>query len=172
VTEKPCIDCGEVKPLSEFYRHPRMSDGHLNSCKDCRRTYQRSRPYDKERERRRNQTEARKKYHAANLKRWRRENPLKAAAQRDRIRSLRLRCDGNYTAAEFRAHCEKYGNVCLRCGRGEVPLTPDHVVPLSLGGSNWISNIQPLCRRCNSWKNARVMDYRPEVVTLNTPVLS
>ena len=32
---KACICCGDEKPLSEFYRCPRMADGHVNKCKGC-----------------------------------------------------------------------------------------------------------------------------------------
>lgn len=51
-----------------------MADGHLNSCKACKKAYQRGHPYPREYERHRNQTEKRKEYHAANLKRWRRRS--------------------------------------------------------------------------------------------------
>jgi hypothetical protein len=51
-------------------------------------------------------------------------------------------CEGHYTAAEFKALCEEYGNMGLRCGDKDASLTPDEVVLLSL------------CRRCNSPKTS------------------
>lgn len=32
---KCCKTCGETKPLSEYYDHPKARDGHLNECKAC-----------------------------------------------------------------------------------------------------------------------------------------
>lgn len=48
----------------------------------------------------------------------------------------------------------------LKCGIFLSALTPDHVVPLSRGGTNYIDNIQPLCGPCNSQKHAKTIDFR------------
>jgi 5-methylcytosine-specific restriction endonuclease McrA len=62
---------------------------------------------------------------------------------------------GSHTAAEIKVlYAEQSG----RCAYCDVPLTKsyaaDHIVPLSRGGSNWISNIALACKSCNSRKHA------------------
>jgi 5-methylcytosine-specific restriction endonuclease McrA len=43
---------------------------------------------------------------------------------------------------------------CVVCGTME-DLTFDHIVPLAKGGTNELSNLQVLCRACNSKKGAK-----------------
>lgn len=65
----------------------------------------------------------------------------------------------SYTEDQWQALCAFYNQTCLRCGK-QKKLTVDHIVPLSLGGTNSIDNIQPLCKSCNTSKGVKVIDYR------------
>ena len=44
-----------------------------------------------------------------------------------------------------------YGKPCVKCGKPAD--TIDHIVPVSRGGTNDTSNLQPLCRSCNQHKH-------------------
>lgn len=47
------------------------------------------------------------------------------------------------------------GGKCVQCGSQEK-LEFDHVIPISLGGSNTTRNIQLLCESCNRKKSAKI----------------
>jgi 5-methylcytosine-specific restriction endonuclease McrA len=94
------------------------------------------------------------------VKQWRKAHPDKHN-QHNRNRRALKRVDGeNITTEQWHALCDKYGNRCLCCGKKNVKLTQDHVIPLDLGGRHAIENLQPLCVSCNSSKGTRIMDYR------------
>lgn len=42
---------------------------------------------------------------------------------------------------------------CVICARFTVSLTKDHIVAIFRGGHDGISNLQPVCRSCNSSKD-------------------
>lgn len=107
VESKQCRQCGETKPLDEFYRHPAMGDGHLNHCKVCKRAYQAERhaeimadPVLAEREMERHRKKALRQYHerkkhdplywkrhTRTATEWRRSNQRKAGAHSAAIRA-------------------------------------------------------------------------------------
>jgi 5-methylcytosine-specific restriction endonuclease McrA len=113
--------------------------------------------------------ECSRKYRARNLdkrleaeREWRRNNPDKCKAKKHARRTRKTNAGGSYTGSEWRDLCNQYGNKCLKCGRDDVKLTADHVIPVVMGGTSDISNIQPLCQSCNSSKGTKTKDYRTQ----------
>jgi len=112
----------------------------------------------------------RKLWEEKNYERLREQARINSKRYRDRLtfyrhkrRAIIRGLQEHYTVQEWKDLKIKYGNKCLACGKKEpeILLTPDHIIPISKGGSNTIDNIQPLCRTCNFKKNnKRSTDYR------------
>lgn len=80
-------------------------------------------------------------------------------------RSAKMGAKGSFTYEEWVLLRQHFGNVCGRCKVALERPVIDHVIPLSRGGTNYIENIQTLCKNCNTGKGARSADYRdPELV--------
>lgn len=102
----------------------------------------------------------------SNWQKWQHDNPEKHRSYAIRARYLRRSqvrsAEGSYTSLEWQRLIEKYNYSCLCCGKAEpeIKLTADHIVPIALGGANFIENIQPLCKSCNSRKGKKHIDFR------------
>lgn len=98
--------------------------------------------------------ERRKKYRKDWMKRNRNRWNFYGKSWRQRRRGA----NGKHTLKEWEILKAQYNWICPSCERQEpeIILTEDHIIPISLGGSNNIENIQPLCRSCNSKKGIKI----------------
>ena len=89
------------------------------------------------------------------VREWNAANP---EATRSRGRNYRARfkgADGSHTGDDIKDLFVKQRGHCIYCnaklGSG---YHVDHIIPLASGGSNWPSNLQLLCAKCNNRKRA------------------
>ena len=99
------------------------------------------------------------------------ENKLYLNRQR---RIMKSGIIGSHTLEQWEALKKKYNYICLCCKKTEpeITLSEDHIFPISKGGTDNISNIQPLCRSCNSRKQVNVINYLPEVVKTTMEIIN
>ena len=57
-----------------------------------------------------------------------------------------------YTVREYLL--EKYNRKCIYCGKENVPLEIEHIIPKSRGGTNRIDNLGIACHNCNQTKGS------------------
>jgi hypothetical protein len=85
---KNCLKCGKLLPLTEYYKHAKMADGHLNICKVCVKErvkndhYRKSKDpswVEKERER------SREKYHRLGYKSMQKEQEAKYPWKKEQV---------------------------------------------------------------------------------------
>lgn len=69
--------------------------------------------------------------------------------------------EGSHTKKEWEDLKNRFNNRCVCCGRGtdEITISKDHIISIANGGDNYITNIQPLCRSCNSKKHTKNTNY-------------
>lgn len=110
---------------------------------------------------------------------WRSKNPerVKKLSKSYRINNIdkirvkeaqkntkRRQATGSFTKEEWLSKKELFKYKCPCCGRKEgkeLILTIDHIIPIRLGGTHDISNIQPLCPTCNFRKKIKIIKYEP-----------
>ena len=99
---------------------------------------------------------ARHEAHAGRVPYISQTNRNKLSAYSHFRRSQKKKNGGRFTATQVSALYPAQRGRCVSC-RGKLGESyhRDHVVPLSLGGSNDISNIQLLCEFCNLSKGAK-----------------
>jgi len=161
---KQCTKCETEKSLSEFNKHVRRKSGFRARCKDCTREDTRI-YYLSNREdilaREKIKRQQRRDKIAIKRSAWKKDNPDKVRHY-SRIRSYKKRmADGTHTLREWNTLKRRFDFMCLSCEKREpeIKLTVDHIIPIIEGGSNYITNIQPLCGRCNSSKHQKTIDY-------------
>jgi len=193
---KPCPKCQTIKPYSDFPTERRKGkpDKPASYCRQCWNDYTRERASRPE-----NRAKAQAAYKAKCIrlgkgslskpwsdktpeqkarayqavKAWRAAHPDQSCSEARQ--SIQMRRSYAYKVA-WPLIVEHYGSKCLCCGFPR-PLAFDHVVPMSKGGANLLTNGQPLCVGCNAGKGQMgdgCKDYRPdqgawvrELITLN-----
>lgn len=98
---------------------------------------------------------------AAMSKKWGTDSDSDTSNSKLRSQRLKLaREKGTHTRKEWDEMKNFFGE-CVICGSKEN-IVKDHIIPLYQGGSDEITNLQPLCSSCNSRKGADNNDYRKE----------
>lgn len=103
-------------------------------------------------------------------RRWKKKNPERMAFLKARRYAREQGAKGSHTFEQWKELKIKFQNKCASCFQ-EKPLTKDHIIPLSKGGSDFIENIQPLCRNCNSKKWSKLnIHENPELLEFSSSI--
>jgi 5-methylcytosine-specific restriction endonuclease McrA len=89
-------------------------------------------------------------------RRWYKEHPEQARIIWNRRRMREVNAPGEHTLEDWNVTRQLFGNSCYACGRSDVFLDKDHIIPVSKGGTNNKDNIAPLCKRCNNSKKDKL----------------
>ena len=161
---KICSKCNVEKEESSFSKNRNKEDGLHIWCKDCANA--------STKKWRKQNTKHIRMYYLLNKeqitksnKNWIKNNRHKKVLEEQSRRAKKAYSNGKITEKEWLDLLERYDYHCLCCGRNDVKLTMDHILPLNKGGLHVIENVQPLCVHCNCVKFTKTIDYRKKYDT-------
>lgn len=147
---RQCVEClrnwtvewreanpGRVEMTSEFWRQENRD--HVNALSRTR--YAETEEGEKSR---------------ARIRDWRKRNPEKVRLQTRKRRARISGNGGNHTVEDINNLMQSQTGKCAECKRSiRKKFKVDHIMPLSLGGTDDRANLQLLCPTCNRRKWAR-----------------
>lgn len=180
---KICKKCKTKKDLTDFYKHPSSKDGRRIICRRCiseksaleykknpTKRIATSIEWNKNNSERRLQIQRnwynrnkkqvseyyfRTKVHKKKITKL---DPLYLEKKNIRWHKRRAKLKGSggsHTIKEWEEAKVKYNNKCAICKK-KKKLTKDHIIPITKEGTDYISNIQPLCSTCNIKKGNKL----------------
>lgn len=153
----PCNNC--KKECQEKHSHYKKSKTHFCGMK-CYKQYQSKLSPQEQNAYRgvRQPGESKQVYH----RRYVAKHPERIAHLKARRYAREKSALGSHSLEEWQRLKKLYNDKCAICNESK-PLTKDHIKPLSLGGTDFINNIQPLCKNCNS-KKWKKYNQNPELI--------
>ncbi len=89
---------------------------------------------------------------------WRAENPDKSRGYDQRRRMRKAGLPATLTGGQWQEILEQHDHACAYCGRADLPLEQEHMMPVSRGGGYTAANIVPACGPCNSSKGTKTYE--------------
>lgn len=168
---KYCVGCNTVKDLDQYTK---SGTSYRKMCRPCDAAENREQFNKRYKERpdemRAMQREYKKTQHYKN-----KDNAIYKAKNSHKALNYthkRLGAKGAHTFSQWKETMEAFNNSCVYCGSTEGTLEKDHIVPISKGGTDFISNVVPACRSCNSSKgNKDVVEWYTKQPFYNEEVL-